>query len=133
MLHGLGEVNPTRADYNSSKTSKDNGDPRWSISSKTRRTKKTSSALEVFWKTLFYLLDEGASGSMVVDKGKQAISTALSAAVTGTGETTLDEGLKVNQRYEETINPASFRASAHMELCCIRDGSWNGFGHNRLY
>ncbi|GJS32631.1 hypothetical protein Tco_0531013, partial [Tanacetum coccineum] len=34
---------------------KDNEDPSWSTSFKTRRTQKTSSALEVLWKTLFLL------------------------------------------------------------------------------
>nr|GEX10826.1 retrotransposon protein, putative, unclassified [Tanacetum cinerariifolium] len=46
MLHGLGEVNPTHAYYNGSRTSKDNEDSSWSISFKTRKTQKTSSALE---------------------------------------------------------------------------------------
>ncbi|GJS90669.1 hypothetical protein Tco_0773305 [Tanacetum coccineum] len=50
-----GEVNPTHAYYNGSRTSKDNEDPSWSTSFKTRRTQKTSSALEVLWKTLFLL------------------------------------------------------------------------------
>ncbi|GKC10034.1 putative reverse transcriptase domain-containing protein [Tanacetum coccineum] len=53
-MHGLGEVNPVRAYYNGSRTSKDNEDPSWSTSFKTMRTQKTSSALEVLWKTLFY-------------------------------------------------------------------------------
>ncbi|GJS89299.1 hypothetical protein Tco_0771935 [Tanacetum coccineum] len=48
-----GKVNPFHAYYNGSCTSKDNEDPSWSTSFKTRRTKKTSSALEVLWKTLF--------------------------------------------------------------------------------
>ncbi|GJU64056.1 hypothetical protein Tco_1245891 [Tanacetum coccineum] len=47
MLHGLGEFNPTHAYYNGFRTSKDNEDPSWSTSFKTRRTQKTSSALEV--------------------------------------------------------------------------------------
>ncbi|GKC50581.1 hypothetical protein Tco_1073326 [Tanacetum coccineum] len=47
MLHGLGEVNLTHAYYNGSRTSKDNEDPSWSTSFKTKRTQKTSSALEV--------------------------------------------------------------------------------------
>ncbi|GJR64196.1 hypothetical protein Tco_0010261 [Tanacetum coccineum] len=42
-------------------------------------------------------------------------------------------GLKVNQRHKETINLASYRASAHMEFCSGGDGSWNGFGYNKLY
>ncbi|GJU73239.1 hypothetical protein Tco_1264644, partial [Tanacetum coccineum] len=46
MLHGLGEVNPTHAYYNGSRTSKDNEDPSWSTSFKTRRTQKTSLDLE---------------------------------------------------------------------------------------
>nr|GEV51421.1 hypothetical protein [Tanacetum cinerariifolium] len=50
MLHGLGEVNPTHAYYNVSCTSKDAEDPSRSTSFKTRRTEKTSSALEVIWK-----------------------------------------------------------------------------------
>ncbi|GKC16638.1 retrovirus-related pol polyprotein from transposon TNT 1-94, partial [Tanacetum coccineum] len=37
------------------RTSKDNEDPRWSTSFKPLRTQKTSSALEVLWKTLFVL------------------------------------------------------------------------------
>ncbi|GJZ02137.1 zinc finger, CCHC-type containing protein [Tanacetum coccineum] len=55
MLHGLGEVNPTHAYYNGSCSSKDTEDPSWSTSFKTRRTQKTSSALEALWKTLFVL------------------------------------------------------------------------------
>ncbi|GKE97546.1 hypothetical protein Tco_0020897, partial [Tanacetum coccineum] len=43
-----GEVNPTHAYYNGSCTSKDTEDPSWSTSFKTRRTQKTSSALEDF-------------------------------------------------------------------------------------
>ncbi|GJU02632.1 putative reverse transcriptase domain-containing protein [Tanacetum coccineum] len=41
-----GEVNPVHAYYNGYYTSKDNEDPSWSTSFKTRRTQKTSSALE---------------------------------------------------------------------------------------
>ncbi|GJV07735.1 putative reverse transcriptase domain-containing protein [Tanacetum coccineum] len=48
-------VNPTHAYYNGSCTSKDTEDPSWSTSFKTRRTQKTSSALEALWKTLFVL------------------------------------------------------------------------------
>ncbi|GKC76376.1 hypothetical protein Tco_1127150 [Tanacetum coccineum] len=51
MLHELGEVNPTHAYYNDSRTSKDNEDPSWSTSFKTRRTQKTSSALEETFNT----------------------------------------------------------------------------------
>ncbi|GKC73923.1 hypothetical protein Tco_1119806 [Tanacetum coccineum] len=54
MIWG-GGVSPTHAYYNGSRTSKDNEDPSWSISFKTRRTHKTSSALEALWKTLFVL------------------------------------------------------------------------------
>ncbi|GJY34904.1 hypothetical protein Tco_0419373 [Tanacetum coccineum] len=43
-----GEVNPTHAYYNGSCTSKNTEDPSWSTSFKTRRTQKTSSALEDF-------------------------------------------------------------------------------------
>ncbi|GJU57772.1 hypothetical protein Tco_1235538 [Tanacetum coccineum] len=43
-----GEVDPTHAYYNGSRTSKDNEDPSWSTSFKTRRTQKTYSALEDF-------------------------------------------------------------------------------------
>ncbi|GJU99268.1 hypothetical protein Tco_1328539 [Tanacetum coccineum] len=39
--------NPVHAYYNGSCTSKDNEDPSWSTNFKTRRTQKTSSALEV--------------------------------------------------------------------------------------
>ncbi|GJT74689.1 putative ribonuclease H-like domain-containing protein [Tanacetum coccineum] len=55
MLHGLGEVNLTHSYYNCSCTIKDTEDPSWSISFMTRRTQKTSSALEALWKTLFVL------------------------------------------------------------------------------
>ncbi|GJX46546.1 integrase, catalytic region, zinc finger, CCHC-type containing protein [Tanacetum coccineum] len=51
-----GEVNPIRAYYNGSLTSKDTEDPSWSTSFKTRRTQKTSSTLEALWKTLFCLV-----------------------------------------------------------------------------
>ncbi|GJX02276.1 hypothetical protein Tco_0186189 [Tanacetum coccineum] len=55
-----GEVNPTHAYYNGSRTSKDNEDPSWNTSFKTRRTQKTTSAMEALWKTklrcYFYLL-----------------------------------------------------------------------------
>nr|GEU52380.1 hypothetical protein [Tanacetum cinerariifolium] len=47
MVHELGEVNPTNAYYNGFRTSKDNEDPSWSTSFKTKRTHKTSSALKV--------------------------------------------------------------------------------------
>ncbi|GJX44270.1 hypothetical protein Tco_0260946 [Tanacetum coccineum] len=43
-----GEVNPTHAYNNGSCTSKDTEDPSWSTSFKTRRTEKTSLALEDF-------------------------------------------------------------------------------------
>ncbi|GJZ96917.1 hypothetical protein Tco_0669251 [Tanacetum coccineum] len=56
MLHGLGEVNPTHAYYHGSRTSKDNEDPCWSTSFKTRRTQKTSSALEDFIHVVFVLV-----------------------------------------------------------------------------
>ncbi|GJX20834.1 hypothetical protein Tco_0223511 [Tanacetum coccineum] len=55
LINHWGEVNPVHAYYNGSCTSKDNEDPSWSTSFKTRRTQKTSSALEVLWKTLFLL------------------------------------------------------------------------------
>ncbi|GKD07596.1 hypothetical protein Tco_1187281 [Tanacetum coccineum] len=43
-----GEVNPVHAYYNGSRTSKDNEDPSWNTSFKTRVTQKTTSALEDF-------------------------------------------------------------------------------------
>ncbi|GJV40518.1 hypothetical protein Tco_1418958 [Tanacetum coccineum] len=49
---GWGEVNPTHAYYNGSRTSKDNEDPGWNTSFKTRRTQKTTSAVEALWKTI---------------------------------------------------------------------------------
>ncbi|GJV88780.1 hypothetical protein Tco_1532718 [Tanacetum coccineum] len=48
----LGEVNPTHAYYNGSRTSKDNEYPSWSTSFNIRRTQKTSSALEALGKTM---------------------------------------------------------------------------------
>ncbi|GJY91145.1 hypothetical protein Tco_0506341, partial [Tanacetum coccineum] len=54
LLHWIGgEVNLTHAYYNGSCTSKDTEDPNWSTSFKTRRTKKTSSALEDFIRVVF--------------------------------------------------------------------------------
>ncbi|GJS13678.1 hypothetical protein Tco_0408150 [Tanacetum coccineum] len=50
-----GEVNPVHAYYNGSRINNDTEDPSWSTSFKTRRTRKTSSALEALWKTLFVL------------------------------------------------------------------------------
>ncbi|GJZ93956.1 ataxia telangiectasia mutated family protein [Tanacetum coccineum] len=50
-----GEVNPTHAYYNGSCTSKDTEDSSWSTSFKTRRTQKTSSALEDFICVVFVL------------------------------------------------------------------------------
>ncbi|GJX55935.1 hypothetical protein Tco_0285832 [Tanacetum coccineum] len=44
--------NPTHAYYNGSRTSKDNEDPGWNTSFKTRRTQKTTSAVEALWKTI---------------------------------------------------------------------------------
>ncbi|GJV73279.1 hypothetical protein Tco_1493274 [Tanacetum coccineum] len=44
--------NPTHAYYNGSRTSKDNEDPCWNTSFKTRRTQKTTSAVEALWKTI---------------------------------------------------------------------------------
>ncbi|GJW74857.1 hypothetical protein Tco_0134227 [Tanacetum coccineum] len=69
MLHELGEVNPTHAYYNGSRTSKDNEDLSWSTSFKTRRTQKTSSALEMLWKTLFFII--------VLDRNISQDQTAL--------------------------------------------------------
>ncbi|GJV85837.1 hypothetical protein Tco_1525735, partial [Tanacetum coccineum] len=46
------QVNPTHAYYNGSRTSKDNEDPGWNTSFKTRRTQKTTSAVEALWKTI---------------------------------------------------------------------------------
>ncbi|GJR92588.1 cyclin [Tanacetum coccineum] len=45
-------INPTHAYYNGSRTSKDNEDPGWNTSFKTRRTQKTTSAVEALWKTI---------------------------------------------------------------------------------
>ncbi|GJX41167.1 hypothetical protein Tco_0256157 [Tanacetum coccineum] len=50
-----GEVNPTHAYYNGSRTSKDNEDPGWNTSFKTRRTQKTTSAVEALGETIFSL------------------------------------------------------------------------------
>ncbi|GJX93588.1 polyubiquitin 4-like protein [Tanacetum coccineum] len=47
-----GEVNPTHAYLNGSRTSKDNEDPSWNTSFKTRRTQKTTSTVEALWKTI---------------------------------------------------------------------------------
>ncbi|GKE03443.1 hypothetical protein Tco_1395461 [Tanacetum coccineum] len=40
MLHELGEVNPTQAYYNGSRTSKDEEDSGWGTSMKTRRRRR---------------------------------------------------------------------------------------------
>ncbi|GJS65833.1 hypothetical protein Tco_0680397 [Tanacetum coccineum] len=68
-----GEVNPVHAYYNGSRTSKDNEDPSWNTSFKTRRTQKTTSALEALWKTLFNIsyhrssIQQQCRGEVVLD------------------------------------------------------------------
>nr|GEV43261.1 ribonuclease H-like domain-containing protein [Tanacetum cinerariifolium] len=52
-------------DFDVTRTSKDNEDLSWSTNFKIRRTHKTSSALEVLWRTLFYLV----VGYVVTDGG----------------------------------------------------------------
>ncbi|GJX56159.1 hypothetical protein Tco_0286056 [Tanacetum coccineum] len=64
-----GEVNPVHAYYNGSRSSKENEDESWSISFKTRRTQKTSSALEDF--ILLYLYLIGTLKKNVVEKDVQ--------------------------------------------------------------
>ncbi|GJW26940.1 integrase, catalytic region, zinc finger, CCHC-type containing protein [Tanacetum coccineum] len=51
-----GEVNPVHAYYNGSRSSKENEDESWSTSFQTRRTQKTSSALEDFIFLYLYLI-----------------------------------------------------------------------------
>ncbi|GJZ92607.1 hypothetical protein Tco_0664672 [Tanacetum coccineum] len=71
-----GEVNLTHAYYNGSRRSKDTEDPSWSTSFKTRRTQKTSSALEDFICVVFVpdrnieLLDDGFMVVVVLDGGE---------------------------------------------------------------
>ncbi|GJW66311.1 hypothetical protein Tco_0120735 [Tanacetum coccineum] len=67
MLHEIEEVNPTHAYYNDSRISKDTEDPSWSTSFKTRRTQKTSLALEMLWKNLFYFDTSKALDASLVD------------------------------------------------------------------
>ncbi|GKB28001.1 zf-CCHC domain-containing protein [Tanacetum coccineum] len=104
MLHGLREVNLTHGYYNGSRTSKDNEDLSWSTSFKTRRTQKTSSALEELWKTLLYesidsafarfntiitslkALDEGYSSKNYVRKFLRALHPKWRAKVTAIEE-----------------------------------------------
>nr|GEX83921.1 hypothetical protein [Tanacetum cinerariifolium] len=62
------------------------------------------------------ILVDGASRSIDVDTNDSVVTTTLGAAATGTGETIIVGGMKVNQRHEETINSASCRASAHKEI-----------------
>ncbi|GJY44792.1 hypothetical protein Tco_0433005 [Tanacetum coccineum] len=76
MLHGLGEVNPTHAYYNGSRTSKDNEDPSWNTSFKMRRTQKTTSAMKALWKTkLSYPIPEAP----VAPPGQQVPPAAAAA------------------------------------------------------
>ncbi|GJW19722.1 hypothetical protein Tco_0027158 [Tanacetum coccineum] len=74
-----GEVNPTHAYYNGSRTSKDNEDPGWNTSFKTRRTQKTTSAVEALWKTILrcylYLLGTLASASSAATLIVNAVTT----------------------------------------------------------
>ncbi|GKD64077.1 hypothetical protein Tco_1306185 [Tanacetum coccineum] len=79
-----GEVNPTHAYYNGSCTSKDTEDPSWSTSFKTRRTQKTSSALEVLWKTLFVLYLYLIGTLMAIDTNATALVNVTGAPVTNT-------------------------------------------------
>ncbi|GJR37992.1 hypothetical protein Tco_1213676 [Tanacetum coccineum] len=95
MLHELGEVNPTRAYYNGSRTSQDNEDLSWSTSFKTRRTQKTSSAMEDFICVVFDLI-----GTLIMDTRKsqqKALDDALVAL-----ENRLKIG-KCNQRLSPTL------------------------------
>ncbi|GJX98380.1 hypothetical protein Tco_0355399 [Tanacetum coccineum] len=52
-----GEVNPVHAYYNGSCTSKDNEDPRWSTSFKTRRTQKNSQLGKLILEDLYFNYD----------------------------------------------------------------------------
>ncbi|GKA26600.1 hypothetical protein Tco_0712709 [Tanacetum coccineum] len=71
----LGEVNPVHAYYNGSRTSKDNEDPGWNTSFKTRRTQKTTSAVEALWKTILrcYLYLLGTLTSEYMDGTRQVM------------------------------------------------------------
>ncbi|GJX35666.1 hypothetical protein Tco_0247223 [Tanacetum coccineum] len=69
-----------------------------------------------------------------VDIGAYPMKIPISAFASSISKSSLSlVGNRVNQRHEEMINPASCLASTHMEFCCIRDGSGNGFGCNKLY
>nr|GFA99895.1 hypothetical protein [Tanacetum cinerariifolium] len=74
ILHGLEEVNPTHAYYNGSRTNKDNEDPSWSTSFKTKRTQKTSLALKCFGRLYFVVIvldrNIGTRKSQPFPKGK---------------------------------------------------------------
>ncbi|GJS99586.1 hypothetical protein Tco_0820756 [Tanacetum coccineum] len=84
-----GEVNPTHAYYNGSRTSKDNEDPSWNTSFKTRRTQKTTSAVEALWKTILrcylYLLGtlDGENLDKMKEKGDACIFVGYSTQSKG--------------------------------------------------
>ncbi|GJS31969.1 hypothetical protein Tco_0492589 [Tanacetum coccineum] len=106
MLHGLREVNPVHAYYNGSCSSKDNEDPSWSTSFKTRRTQKTSSALEALWKTLFvlYLYMIGTLGLPTKVNKARAVMSSASSAVTYTSVYTDSEPGRVFWGADEELS-----------------------------
>ncbi|GJQ94496.1 hypothetical protein Tco_0005635 [Tanacetum coccineum] len=78
-----GEVNPTHAYYNGSCTSKDTKDLSCSTSFKTRRTQKTSSALEDFICVIF-VLDRNIV-QMIENKAKTLTCSVQLTSVAGRG------------------------------------------------
>ncbi|GKC77040.1 putative ribonuclease H-like domain-containing protein [Tanacetum coccineum] len=78
-----GEVNPTHAYYNGSCTIKDTEDPSWSTSFKTRRTQKTSSALEDFICVVFVpdrnIAEEGITNFSLMAYTSQGSSSSSSS------------------------------------------------------
>ncbi|GKB13036.1 hypothetical protein Tco_0846959, partial [Tanacetum coccineum] len=78
-----GEVNPVHAYYNGSRTSKDNEDPGWNTSFKTRRTQKTTSAVEALWKTILrcYLYLLGTFSNLAPQRQEMFVENVFSGLV----------------------------------------------------
>ncbi|GJS18636.1 zinc finger, CCHC-type containing protein [Tanacetum coccineum] len=109
-----GEVNPNHAYYNGSRTSKVNEDPSWSTSFKTRKTQKTSSALEDFIYIVF-VLDRNILSNFVCPHIGRRLLTLKYVDLHGIIPVIIRQdphGLELNAQYDR-----------HNEVACLMLGS----------
>ncbi|GJU98877.1 retrovirus-related pol polyprotein from transposon TNT 1-94 [Tanacetum coccineum] len=111
-----GEVNPTHAYYYGSRTSKDNEDPGWNTNFKTRRTQKTTSAVEALWKTILrcYLYLLGTLSFVVVlsvhadvDDGLSSRGDVLFILLNGVYVARTPQQNEVSERRNKTLIEAA--------------------------